>query len=67
MEVPQKTKNRAMIQQFYSRVYIQRKQKHQRAMPAPPTPRFTAALFLIAKIWKQHSIQQQKMCNIHEY
>ena len=27
-----------------------------------PTPRFTAALFAIANMWKQHSIQQQKMC-----
>ena len=51
-----------MIQQYYSWVYIQRKQKHQRAMPPTPTPGFTAELFVIAKIWKQHSIQQQKMC-----
>ena len=31
-------------------------------MPPTPTPGFTAELFVIAKIWKQHSIQQQKMC-----
>ena len=52
MEVPQKTKNRTnkhMIQQLHSWVYIQKKliQKD------PCTSMFIAALFTVAKIWKQ--------------
>ena len=41
-----------MIQQFYSWVYIQRKQKTL-ILKDTCTPMFIAALFAIAKTWKQ--------------
>ena len=47
-----------MIQQFYSWVYIQRMLKHKvEKIHAPPT--FIAALFMIAKIWKQTVYTQE--------
>ena len=42
-----------MIQQFPFRVYTRRKQKHYFKKIYVCTPMFIAALFRIAKIWKQ--------------
>ena len=45
-----------MIQQYHSLVYIQKKNKKQKKTLIQKdtcTPVFKAALFIIAKIWKQ--------------
>ena len=42
-----------MTQQFHFGVYIQRNPKHYFERIYAPTPVFIAALFIVAKLWKQ--------------
>ena len=59
-----------MVQQFHFRIFTQRKQKYlfEKNMCIPV---FTAALFIIAKIWKQHNCvligERMKMSCIYTY
>ena len=48
-----------MIQQFYLKVFIQRKQRH---LKDPCTPTFTVALFTVAETWKQRNYPLMDEC-----
>ena len=54
MEVPQKVKNRAMMQSSNSTTeYVSKENKNTNLNRNTCTPTFTAALFKTTKIWKQ--------------
>ena len=48
-----------MIQQFYLKVFIQRKQRH---LKDTCTPTFTVALFIVAEMWKQPNYPLMDKC-----